>query len=190
MTGMLPAQDRFQHVAIEGHHLTHGPQVHGLSVTAGEHQLFANQNVLGGVAQRAAPSPQLDDAPHQARGNFVDKDAADDVQGTFVGIASAVDKPGGDARLIHGPVDSLAAAMHQDRLHAHRFQEDQISEQAVDGFGLVEGAAPIFDDDVASPKPPDPAQRFDEDVGFANGFFHRVSARTKKGSTKEGNHRF
>ena len=83
-----------------------------------------------------------------------------------VGVAAPLDEPRLEARGVHGPTDGRAAAVDHDRPHADGFHEHDVDQQVAQGVDVVHHAAAELDDRDLVAELADPAQGFDQDVGF------------------------
>ena len=81
---------------------------------------------------------------------------------------------GTEAGGVHRPVDRRAAAVDDDRPHADRFHEDDVEQQVAQGVLVLHHAAAELDDRDLVAEPANPAEGFDQRVGFLNGLFQRV----------------
>ena len=94
----------------------------------------------------------------------------DDVKGGGIGIAASLDETGFNASSIHGPGDGLAAAMNHDNPHAKGRHEDNVEEQVAERVRMLQHAATEFDHGGRVAELANPAERFDQRVGFFDGF--------------------
>ena len=83
-----------------------------------------------------------------------------------VGVAAALNEAGRQAGGVHRPADRRPAAVHDDRPHADRFHEHDVDQQVPQGVDVVHHAAAELDDRDLVAELADPAQRFDQHVGF------------------------
>ena len=108
---------------------------------------------------------------------FVAQHLLDDFERGVVGVAAAVDEAGFDAGGVHGPADGRSAAMHHDGPHADRFHEDDVDQQVPQGGFVFQHAAAELDDRNLVAELANPAQGFDQDVGFlSRGQLQRAAA--------------
>ena len=100
---------------------------------------------------------------------FVAQHLLDDFQRGVVGVAAAVDEAGLEPGRIHRPADGRSAAVDHHGPHADRFHEDDVDQQVPQGGFVFQHAAAELDDRDLVAELANPAQGFDQHVGFLSG---------------------
>ena len=128
--------------------------------------LLAEQDVGRAEVERHGAAAEIFDLFGDLLAGFVGQNFLDDFERGVVGIAAALDEsrdqPGG----IHGATDGRATAVNDDRPHADAFHEDDVDEQMPQGVGIFHHAAAELDDGDLIAEAADPAEGFDQHVGF------------------------
>ena len=79
---------------------------------------------------------------------------------------------GFDTGLTHRGIDPVSATMHHDRPHPYRFHKENIHQDVMQRFLVVQNAATQFDDGRFVAKRAYPTQSFDQSIGFFDGVLH------------------
>ena len=117
------------------------------------HAVYAHGNVAV-LVQRA----------NQLLVHLAGKDGAYDFHALIRGDALAVLELDGNAGIFHGARDVLAAAMHDDRVHAYRLQQNDVGHDVGTQLGVDHSRATVLDDDRLSRDVLDPGQRFGQQL--------------------------
>ena len=97
-----------------------------------------------------------------------------------------MNKAGFEPGRVHRPADGRAAAMHDDGPHADRLHEDDVDEQVPQGRFVFQHAAAQLDDRNLIAELANPAQGFDQHVGFlSRGQLQRAAAGLEGTNWKE-----
>jgi hypothetical protein len=95
-----------------------------------------------------------------------------DRERAFVGISAALDPLGRQAGGFHRLVDGLAAAVHENRLHADVIHEDDVGEDVGEGDLIVHDGPADFDDHHLVVESLDVGKGLNEAGGFIDGLVH------------------
>ena len=98
-----------------------------------------------------------------------------DGQRPLICIPPPLDPLGLQTRFVHGLGNGLATAVDEDRTDADDGHEDDIRQQLLLLFHVIEDAAAEFDDHDSVAKPADVLHGLDQGAGFCNGLFHLFS---------------
>ena len=126
--------------------------------------------LAGSAAAQHAGAVQASPAP---AGAFLQSIAVEGFRG--IGPAQTLDESGLQAGGVHRPGDGLAAAVHDDRVDAHRFKEHDVARHPVAHLrlGRIHETAAIFHDERLAAETLDVRQRLQQRRGFGNQVFHR-----------------
>ena len=107
------------------------------------------------------------------------QDVLDDPEFLGAGVAEAVDEPGLEARLFHGPRDGLAAAVDDDRVDVDGPHEGDVGADGLEVLGHVHERPAELDDERLAAEPADVGQGLDQDGRLGDGLFHEWSPKSK-----------
>ena len=192
-TGTTPARQRF---SIGGTSTSVTSPTRPRSTSApsvvGQHELAAEEALMGLVVQPRGPAAELVDVPLDVGVDLLGQHPRDDLQRRFVGVAPSLHETGREPGLLHRHGDRLAAAVDDHRTHAHRLHEDDVDQQGAQRLGILHHRAAELDDREPAVELADVAQRLDQYVRLADGFFmHGSIPPTPRARVSErANHHF
>lgn len=103
---------------------------------------------------------------------FSRQHALHNIQSWLVSVATAFDESGFDSSLLHRSTNSFPASVDDDRMHPDRFHEVDVEQQVAQGVYVIDQAAADFYYSGLVTELPDPAESFDQCIGFLNCLFH------------------
>src|SRR5690606_7228213 len=102
---------------------------------------FADEHILRAIAEANGAAPYGLHLIDQRLADVLGENSCDDVERRVIGVPSPLDKSRFDARLLHGAADGLAAAVNQNRPHADRLHEHDVSQTGSYGSRVLQGAS-------------------------------------------------
>ena len=146
-------------------------QVEGRAVFAPQLQPLAEQHVGRLEIQVLRRAAQFFDPACERLVRFLGQHAFDDLARRRVGKPPPLQEPRLDSRLIHGLGNGRAATVDDHRQHADGLHEHQVQQDVPQRVFVFQQAATQLDHRRLAAKFADPAQGFDQHVGFFDGCF-------------------
>ena len=134
----------------------------------GERLLAAEDPLAGDLRADAA---RFEDGINEGAVDLVVQHVVHDLDGRGVGEAEAVHEARFDVELLQAGGDGLAAAVHDDDLHADGFEQDDVAHGAGGEFGVLHGAAAELDDGDGVAELLDVGERLHENVRLVDEIF-------------------